>query len=118
MDQFKGANPPPPPPHIEIKCTVHIITYVINFFIIEAQIIKYLAYYGETEFSKLLSKKAGLTILSVNIQYINTKFNDFESVVNRMNLTNSISVICLQECWIKETDNISMLNLTDYSLSF
>ena len=33
----------------------------------EAQIIKHLAYYVETEFSKLLNKKAGLTILSVNI---------------------------------------------------
>ena len=33
----------------------------------EAQIIKYSAYYGETEFSKLLSKKAGLTISRVNI---------------------------------------------------
>ena len=33
-----------------------------------------------------------------------------------MNLTNSISVICLQECWLKETDNISMFNLTDYNL--
>ena len=82
----------------------------------EAQIIKHSAYYGETEFSKLLSKKAGLTILSVNIQCINTKFDDFESFINRMNLTNSISVICLQECWLKETDNISMFNLTDYNL--
>ena len=33
-----------------------------------------------------------------------------------MKLTNSISVICLQECWLKETDNISMFNLTDYNL--
>ena len=33
-----------------------------------------------------------------------------------MNITNSISVICLQECWLKETDNISMFNLTDYNL--
>ena len=28
----------------------------------EAQIIKHSAYYGETEFSKLLSKKAGLAV--------------------------------------------------------
>ena len=82
----------------------------------EAQIIKHSAYYGETKFFKLLSKKADLTILSVNIQCINTKFDDFESFINIMNLTNSISVICLQECWLKETDNISMFNLTDYNL--
>ena len=64
-------------------------------------IIKHSAYYSETEFSKLL-KKAGLIILSVNIQCINTKFGDFESFLNRRNLTNSISVICLQECWLKK----------------
>ena len=78
----------------------------------EAQIIKHSAYYGETEFSKLLSKNAGLTILSVNIQCIDTKLDDFESFINSMNLTNSISVICLQDCWLKETDNVSMFNLT------
>ena len=33
-----------------------------------------------------------------------------------MNLTNSTSVISLQECWLKKTDNISMFNLTDYNL--
>ena len=33
-----------------------------------------------------------------------------------MNLTNSISVICLQKCWLKEFDNISMFNVTDYNL--
>ena len=33
----------------------------------EAQIIKHSAYYSETEFFKLINKKVGLTILSVNI---------------------------------------------------
>ena len=64
----------------------------------EAQIIKHSAYYGETEFSKLLNKKAGLTILSVNIQCVNAKFDDLESFIDRVNITNPISVICLQEC--------------------
>ena len=82
----------------------------------EAQIIKHSAYYGETEFSKLLNKKAGLTILSVNMQCVNTKFDDLQSFINRVNLTNPISVICLQECWLKDTDNVSMFNLTDYNL--
>ena len=82
----------------------------------EAQIIKHSAYYGETEFSKLLNKKAGFTILSVNIQCVNTKFDDIQSFVNRVNLTNPISVICLQEYWLKDTDNVSMFNLTDYNL--
>ena len=82
----------------------------------EAQIIKHSAYCGETELSKLLNKKAGLTILSVNIQCVSTQFHDLESFINRVNLSNPISVICLQECWLKDTDNVSMFNLTDYNL--
>ena len=61
----------------------------------EVQIIKHSAYYSETEFSKLLNKKAGLTILSVNIQRVNAKFDDLESFIDRVNITNPISVICL-----------------------
>ena len=47
----------------------------------EAQIIKHSAYYGETKFSNLLKKKAGLTILRVNIQCVNTKLDDLESLI-------------------------------------
>ena len=64
----------------------------------ETQIIKHSAYYGETEFSKLLNKKAGLTILGVNIQCVHAKFDDLESFIDRVNITNPISVICFQEC--------------------
>ena len=37
----------------------------------EAQVLKHSAYYGENEFSKLLTNKAGYTIPSINIQSIN-----------------------------------------------
>ena len=47
---------------------------------------------------------------------MNTKFDDLQYFINRVDLTNSISVICLQECWLKDTDNVSMFNLTDYNL--
>ena len=33
-----------------------------------------------------------------------------------MNLTNPISVICLQECWLRDVDNVTMFNLDDYEL--
>ena len=44
----------------------------------EAQIIKHSAYYGKTEFAKLLNKKAGLAILSVNIQCLNATCDDLD----------------------------------------
>ena len=37
--------------------------------------VKLSAYYGENEFSKLLSSKTCMSILSGNIQSINAKFN-------------------------------------------
>ena len=60
----------------------------------EAHVIKHSPYFGEADFSKLLIRKSGLCILSVNIQCINTKFNEFQSFINKMNLTNTISAIC------------------------
>ena len=85
----------------------------------EAHVIKHSPYFGEADFSKLIQKsirKSGLCILSVNIQCINTKFDEFQSFINRMNLTNPISVICLQECWLRDVDNVTMFNLDDYEL--
>ena len=40
----------------------------------EVHLVKHSAYYGENEFLKMLSNKAGMSILSGNIQSINAKF--------------------------------------------
>ena len=84
----------------------------------EAHVIKHSHYYGETDFSKLLVKKPGLSILSVIIQSVNAKFDEFESFVSRINLINPISAICLQECWLGDADNITMFNLENYEMLF
>ena len=84
----------------------------------EAPIIKHSAYYGENEFLTMLAYKAGLSILSGNIQSINSKFDDFQSFVSRVNTSHLISAICLQECWLDEKDNdsINLFNLSDYTM--
>ena len=74
----------------------------------EAQVLKHSAYYGENEFSKLLTNKAGYTILSINIQSIHAKFDEFEAFINRMNVTNPVSAIYLQECWLNENVDANM----------
>ena len=71
---------------------------------------------SEADFSKLLIRNSGLWIPSVNIQCINTKFDEFQCFVNIINLTNPISAICLQECWLRDVDNETMFNLYDYEL--
>ena len=56
-------------------------------------VIKQSPYYSETRFIDLLSQKAGLCILDLNVQNIFTKFDELESFVHRANATNPISVI-------------------------
>ena len=61
----------------------------------EAHIVKHSPYYNETDFSKLLQKKGGLSILSVNIQCVNAKLDEFQAFVDRINVKSPINVICL-----------------------
>ena len=82
----------------------------------EAQVLKHSASYGENKFFKLLTNKAGYTILSINSQSTNAKFDEFEAFINRMNVTNPISAICLQECWLNENVDANMFRMTKYNL--
>ena len=84
----------------------------------EAPIIKHSAYYVENELSTIFASKAGLSILSGNIQSINAKFDEFQSFVTRVNTSHPISAICLQECWLdeKDTESIGLSNLSDYTM--
>ena len=77
----------------------------------DAPSIKQSAYYGEDEFSTMLVYKAGLSILSRNIQSSNAKFDDFQSSL-------PIFAIYLQECWLdeKDTDSVNLFNLSDYTM--
>ena len=86
----------------------------------EPDMIKQSSYYGDSEFSKLFNTKAGLSILSVNIQSINAKFDEFESFIDKVNQTHHISTICLQECWLNNTTaaEMRMFNLKDYKLFY
>ena len=86
----------------------------------EVHLVKHSAYYGENEFSKLLSSKAGMSILSGNIQNINAKFDEFSSFVDRVYTHYPISAILLQECWIDDNaiDSLALFNLKDYNMVY
>ena len=60
----------------------------------DIHLVKHFAYYSENKFSKVLSKKSGMSILSGNIQNINAKFDEFSTFVNKLNAHNPISAIC------------------------
>ena len=84
----------------------------------EVPILKNSAYFGENDFSSMLANKAGLTILSGNIQSIKAKFDELKAY--RVITSNPISLICLQEYWLKEKhiESNGMFNLKDYNMSY
>ena len=86
----------------------------------EVHIVKHSTYYGENDLSSMLANKAGLTILSGNIQSIKARFDKLEAFIKRINTSNPISLICLQESWMgeKNVESIGMFNLKDYSMSY
>ena len=84
----------------------------------EVHVIKHSPYFSERHFSDLISNKPGLCILDLNIANIFTKFDLFKSFIDRVNLENPISAICLNECWIKENSDMSGLNLPNYKMFY
>ena len=50
----------------------------------EAHIVKHSPYYNETDFSKLLQKKGGLSILSVNILFLRRRFISTKQIYKKI----------------------------------
>ena len=58
----------------------------------------------ETLGKQLSQVKSKLSILSLNIQTINTKFDEVKIILDDINQQHPISVICLQETHLDEKD--------------
>ena len=69
--------------------------------------------YSENQF---LKHKQCICILNMTIENAFTKFDELEAFNNRVNKGNTISVVCLNECWLSEIRDGSNLNLTNYNL--
>ena len=104
----------------ETNSLIHLLDSNDNDYNDEASIIKHSAYHGENEFSTMLTSKAGLSILSGNIQSVNAKFDEFQSLVTTVNRCHPFNAICLQECWLddKDTESMGLFNLSDYTMVY
>ena len=60
--------------------------------------------------------KGKLGIMSSNCQSINSKFEDFRLFIDRINKVEDIGVVCLQETWTSESDDVSLFHLPNYKL--
>ena len=82
----------------------------------EAIVIKHSPYFSETSFINLLGTNEGLTVLDLNVCNAFTKFDELELFVERVNINNPISVICLNECWLNSKSDLSQIHLASYNM--
>ena len=76
----------------------------------EQQIIRRSLYYDFDQFSKLAKENKNSFIQSVN-----AKFSELEAFIEDLNTVNfKFSIICLQETWIDESEDISPFYLQGY----
>ena len=82
----------------------------------EVNLISNSLFYSEDQFIDIHSHRTGLSILSLNIRSINANYTEFKLFIDRVNSNNPLSVICLNECWLEATHNMSDFYLPGYSL--
>ena len=84
---------------------------------IELPTIRRSSYYDIEKFILLAeTNKHNLCILSSNIQSLNAKFCELEAFVDELaTIDFKFSVICLQESWLAETDDQSLIQLKGYN---
>ena len=74
------------------------------------------SYYDfEIFYSVAKNNNKHFSILSSNIQSINAKFSELEAFVNDLSsLHFKFSIICLQESWLSDTDDLLLIQLSGY----
>ena len=82
----------------------------------DIDVINHSPYYSECDFQKLITSKGTLSIMSLNCQSINAKFDDLQLFINRSNERGHLSIICLQETWTDNNCDISLYQLPNYKL--
>ena len=83
----------------------------------ELPIIRISSYYDFDKFNSLAQTNGKqFSILSSNIQSINAKFSELEAYVNDLSSFNFVfNIICLQDSWLFENDDLSLIQLTGYN---
>ena len=85
----------------------------------EASLIEHSKYYNDVEFRNvLLNTNSKISILSLNSQSINAKFDQLKIYLDNIKMECPISVICIQESWAHEGIEMSQFLLPNYTMLF
>ena len=83
----------------------------------ESDLIEQSKYYDDHEFKSVLQKlNSKISILSLNCQSINAKFDKIKIFLDGINDMNSLSIICIQETWSQDDIDMTVFNLPNYTM--
>ena len=83
----------------------------------EAVLIEHSKYFDDLEFRTILqNQNSKLSILGLNCQSINAKFDKLKMFIDYVNDQCPISVICIQESWGHEGIDMSYFSLPNYKM--
>ena len=85
----------------------------------EPVIFQHSPYYNNESFPELLISKTNVfSMITLNCQSLRAKFEEFKIFVEKYNQISKLHVISLQETWLSENDDTSLLQLTGYNMIF
>ena len=85
----------------------------------EASVIEHSKYYNDVDFRNVLhNANSKISILSLNSQRINAKFDQLKLFIDNLITESPISVICIQESWAHEGIEMSQFFLPNYTMIF
>ena len=82
----------------------------------ELNLIKESLYLDSDSLAKQWPERNHFSIISLNIQSLNAKFNKLTAFIRLMETLNvSFSAICLQETWVKDQNETELLKIDGYN---
>ena len=104
----------------ELSSLTHLLERNDNDDNEETPVLQHSPYYSDNQFIDIISKDTGLSILDMNIcnAAAFTKFDELEIFIQRVNVSNPVSIICLNECWLSDQSDVSILHLPNYNMFY
>ena len=102
----------------ELSFLTHLLDRNDNDDNEETPVLQHSPYYSDNQFIDISSKDTGLSILDMNICNAFTKFDELEIFIQRVNVSNPVSIICLNECWLSDQSDVSILHLPNYNMFY
>ena len=95
----------------------HLLDHISPEIENETTLIEHSKYYNEFK-NVLQTTNSKISMLSLNCQSINAKFDKLKLLLADVNIECPISVICIQESWAHENVDMSQFVHPNYSLIF